>query len=102
MKKNIKCIDKFVNTFYIMNMKMSSHGKERSEEREIYPEMMVKVLAGKYIAIPSKTDDTAVLLIGMADSKLWTIIMNVNTGNVITARRAHGKEIKAYEEKFGK
>lgn len=83
-------------------MKISKHGIEKGSEREFYPEMMNKVLSGNYITMPSNIDENAYLVVGKADGKLWTIIFNVNTEKVITARRAHGKEVKLYEEKFGK
>lgn len=91
-----------VNTLYISDMKLTRHGKERSEEREIYPEMMARILSGKYIAAPSSRDESAQLVTGKCDGTLWTIVVDIDTGKVITARRAHGKEIKLYEERLGR
>lgn len=49
-----------------------------------------------------KTGKEAELVTGKWDGKLCTIVVNRNTGKVITARRAHGKEIKLYEETHGR
>ncbi len=49
-----------------------------------------------------KIGKEAELVTGKWDGKLWTIVANRNTGKVITARRAHGKEIRLYEEKHGR
>lgn len=81
-------------------MKLTRHVLKRGNERSIHPEMLVKILSGKFISIPSDKDPTAELVIGMYDGKIWTVIMNIETGVVITARRAHGKEIAKYEETF--
>ena len=54
------------------------------------------------MSAPSNHDEEAELITGKWDGKLWTIVANRNTGKVITARRAHGKEIRLYEEKHGR
>ena len=82
-------------------MKIGKHGLEKADERSIYPEMMFRILQGKFVSSPSNHDEEAELVTGKWDGKLWTIVANRNTGKVITARRAHGKEIRLYEEKHG-
>lgn len=81
-------------------MKLTQHFMKRSGERDIYPEMLVKILSGKYISQQSDRDDTAVLITGPHDGKFWTIIVNSETGRIISARRAHRKEEKQYEEEY--
>ncbi|MCQ2109471.1 MAG: hypothetical protein MJZ05_12005 [Fibrobacter sp.] len=81
-------------------MKLTKHFQKRSGERDIYPEMLSKILSGKYISTPSTKDESVELITGKHDNKLWTIVMNIETGSIITARRAHGKEIRVYEEAF--
>lgn len=83
-------------------MKFSRHGVFRAEERSIYPEIQNKVLAGKIVYALSTRDDSAILITGKYDGKYWTIVMNIETGVVITARRAHAKEIKLYMETYEK
>jgi len=81
-------------------MKLTQHFLKRSGERDIYPEMLVKIMSGKYVSLQSEKDETADLITGLYDGKFWTVIMNNETGNIISARRAHKKEIEKYEEKY--
>lgn len=81
-------------------MKLTQHFLKRSGERDIYPEMLVKIMSGDYAFLPSEQDPSAGLIVGKQDGKLWTVIVNIETEKIITARRAHGKEIKLYEQKF--
>ena len=83
-------------------MKIGKHGLEKGPERSIYPEMMFRILQGKFVTTPSNHDENAELLTGKWDGKLWTLVVNNVTGKVITARRAHGKEIRLYEERCGR
>jgi len=98
-----KCIDTDVLTFVYIQfkfMKLTQHFLKRSGERDIYPEMLVKILSGKYVSSQSEKDETAVLVTGPYDGKFWTVIINYETGKIISARRAHKKEITKYEEKY--
>lgn len=81
-------------------MKLTQHFLKRSGERDIYPEMLVKIMSGKYVSLQSEKDETADLITGLYDGKFWTVIMNNETGNIISTRRAHKKEIEKYEEKY--
>jgi uncharacterized DUF497 family protein len=50
---------------------------------------------------PSQTDSEANVVYGKHEDKIWAVVINYNTSNVITIRRAREKERMIYEEEKG-
>jgi len=85
-----------------MKPTISIHAGKRKTEtgRQISEEGIKAIIASsETVSIPSKTDSTAALVIGKHESKLWCIVLNVYTLNVITVRRASKQERRYYAEK---
>lgn len=71
-------------------MNITKHAFERMSERGITVEMLSSLLKGKkYIR---KTRNGRFIIIGKADSKLWSIITDSDLYTVITVRRSHEDE----------
>jgi len=82
-----------------MAPKFTGHGKERADERGITPEEIDGILASEdTLVIASEYDELAVLSFGMLKGKLWAVVSNWQSGEVITVRRAHEKERRIYEQ----
>jgi uncharacterized DUF497 family protein len=85
-----------------MSPKFTQHGEKRANERGITPEQIDGLLASeKTLTVPSKYDDRAALAMGEVGKKLWVVVYNKETGEVVTARRAQKRERRLYEEKNG-
>ncbi len=85
-----------------MGITLSVHTKERAEERGISEDGIKAILTSSFTAtIPSKTDPEAVIVLGRHGSKIWGVVLNFNTLNVITVRPASKKERRFYEQETG-
>jgi len=85
-----------------MGITLSAHTKKRAEERGISEDGIKAVLTGNpAVTVPSKTDPEAVVVFGRHGSKIWGVVLNFNTLNVITVRPASKKERRFYEQKAG-
>ena len=85
-----------------MKPTISDHaGKRKAESgRQISEKGIRAIIASSAtVSIPSKTDSTAALVIGKHDGKIWCIVLNIYTLNVITVRRASKQERRIYAEK---
>jgi len=79
---------------------ISIHATGQRIERGITEEGIRNILASSATAtIPSKTDPEAAIVLGKYEGKIWGVVLNVNTLNVITVRRAGKKERRLYEQK---
>ncbi|MDR3001258.1 MAG: DUF4258 domain-containing protein [Fibromonadaceae bacterium] len=86
-----------------MKPTISKHANKRGAERGISEEAVRAILASNATDfIPSKTDPGAVIVLGKHVGKVWAVVVNINTLNVITVRRAHKKEVISYEQKNNK
>ena len=78
-------------------MNITKHAFERMSERGITVEMLSSLLKGKkYIR---KTRNGRFIIIGKADSKLWSIITDSDLYTVITVRRSHEDEEELWSSK---
>ena len=86
-----------------MSPKFTAHGKDRAIERGITPEEIDNILFDlDVLTIPSKADNRAAIALGnSAKGKLWAIVFNLETGEIITVRRAAKKERRFYEQQKG-
>jgi uncharacterized DUF497 family protein len=85
-----------------MKPTISVHAGKRKAESgsQISEEGIQAIIASSAtVSIPSKTDSTAALVIGKHDDKIWCIVLNIDTLNVITVRRASKQERRIYAEK---
>lgn len=72
-------------------MNITVHAWERMSERGFSPEMIGKLLAGKFSVRPS--GDGLFRITGMADGKAWTLVVSADLDTLITVRRAHKEEL---------
>ena len=71
-------------------MNITKHAFERMSERGITVEMLSSLLKGKkYIR---KLRNGRFVIIGKADSKLWSVVTDSDLYTVITVRRSHEDE----------
>ena len=71
-------------------MNITKHAFERMSERGITVEMLSSLLKGKkYI---QKSRNGRFVIIGKADSKLWSVVTDSDLYTVITVRRSHEDE----------
>jgi len=71
-------------------MNITKHAFERMSERGITVEMLSSLLKGKkYIR---KSRNGRFVIIGKADSKLWSVVTDSDLYTVITVRRSHEDE----------
>jgi uncharacterized DUF497 family protein len=83
-----------------MNIKISAHAARQAALRGITEEGIRAIVIGRSsVSIPSKTDHEAVIMYGLYADKIWAVVLNFNTLNVITVRRARKVEERFYEEK---
>lgn len=68
-------------------MNITVHAWERMSERGFSPEMIGKLLAGKFSVRPSR--DGLFRITGMAGGKAWTLVVSADLDTLITVRRAH-------------
>ena len=86
----------------LMGITLSIHVKGQASKRGIPEDGIIAILTGGSTAtIPSKTDPEAVIVIGKYAEKIWGVVLNFNTLNVITVRRASKKERRFYEQEIG-
>ncbi len=83
-----------------MSPKFTEHGRIRATERGITPEEIDGILLGAdTVVLPSNSDDKASVAYGKAGNEaIWAVIFNLETGAVITVRRADKKERRLYEQ----
>ena len=85
-----------------MKPTISKHAAERQAERGITEVGIRAILASSATAfLPSNTDPEVAIVLGKYKSNVWAVLLNVETLNVITVRRASKKEVKYYEQKTG-
>jgi uncharacterized DUF497 family protein len=82
-----------------MNITISTHAALQAAARGI-TEYGIRaiIVAEPAIMVTSKTDPEAAIMYGVYMDKIWAIIINLNTSNVITVRRARKNEVKFYEK----
>jgi len=81
---------------------ISIHATGKRQERGITEDGIRSIIASNETAsILSKTDPDAIIVLGKYAGKVWGIVLNYKTLNVITVRRASKKERRFYAEKFG-
>jgi uncharacterized DUF497 family protein len=84
-----------------MNSTISSHATRRKREGGISKEGIMSIIASsETVSMPSKTGSTAALVIGKHDGKIWFVVLNINTLNVITVRIASKQERRLYAQKI--
>jgi len=82
-----------------MKLTVSIHGTGQLKDRGITEEGVRNILASSITAtIPSNRDPEAVIVLGKYEGKVWGVVYNFRTMNVITARRASKKERRIYEQ----
>jgi uncharacterized DUF497 family protein len=85
-----------------MDIRISAHALEKAVERGITEDGIRAILAVRpMVIIPSKTDPDAVIVCGIYAEKVWGVVYNPNTLNVITVRRADKNEKRFYEQEKG-
>jgi len=85
-----------------MSPKFTKHGEQRAKERGITPQEIDAILyAPDVFSVLSKKDEKAAVAYGNAGNKLWAVVYDWETGNVITVRPASKKERGIYEQKKG-
>ena len=78
-------------------MNITKHAFERMSERGITVEMLSSLLKGKkYIR---KSRNGRFIIIGKADSKLWSVVIDSDLYTVITVRRSHEDEEDLWNSK---
>jgi uncharacterized DUF497 family protein len=86
----------------LMKLTMSIHAAGQQKKRGITEEGIRGIIASSATAtILSKTDPEAIIVLGRHNGKVWAIVLNFKTQNVITVRRASKKERRYYEQKTG-
>jgi len=85
-----------------VKLTISIHATGQRKDRGISEDGIRNIIASnKTATILSKTDPDAIIVLGKYESKVWGIVLNYKTLNVITVRRASKKERRFYAEKFG-
>jgi uncharacterized DUF497 family protein len=85
-----------------MDVKISAHAAARAAECGITEEGIKVILAVRpMLMIESETDPDAGIVLGKYKNRVWAVIFNCNTLNVITVRRAHENERIIYEPEKG-
>jgi uncharacterized DUF497 family protein len=82
-----------------MGITISVHARGQAADRGITEAGIRELLAGGTVSMPSKTDPEAAIVLGHSGGKVWGVVLNVYTLNVITVRRASRKERRIYEQK---
>jgi uncharacterized DUF497 family protein len=84
-----------------MGLTISVHAKGQAKKRGIAEAGIRNILASsKFLSIPSVKDPEAAIVLGKHEGRIWGVVLNVNTRNVITVRLASRKERRLYEEKI--
>lgn len=68
-------------------------------ERGFTAEMLEEFLSGNFCNMNSKACENVVLLTNEINGKFWTLVVNSQTGNLITVRRSHKEEIDTYDSR---
>jgi uncharacterized DUF497 family protein len=85
-----------------MAVKISAHALARAAERGITEEGILAILAERpRVIISSKHAADVGIVCGMYEGKIWGVVFNPYTLNVITVRRADKHEKRRYEQKKG-
>jgi uncharacterized DUF497 family protein len=85
-----------------MDVTISAHALARATERGITEEGVRAILAERpRVLLESRSDPEAVVVCGVYEGKIWGVVFNPNTLNVITVRRADKNERRLYEEEKG-
>lgn len=83
-----------------MKLTISDHATGQRKDRGITEEGIRSIIeSSKTATILSKTDPEAIIVLGKYNEKVWGIVLNFKTLNVITVRRASKKERRFYAEK---
>lgn len=78
-------------------MNITKHAFERMSERGITVEMLSSLLKGKKYIRESRNG--RFVIIGKADSKLWSVVTDSDLYTVITVRRSHEDEVVLWNSK---
>jgi len=85
-----------------VKLTLSDHATGQKVERGITEDGIRSILAGSVTAtIPSNRDPEAVIVLGKYEGKVWGVVLNFKTLNVITVRRASKKERRIYAQETG-
>lgn len=71
-------------------MNITKHAFDRMTERGMTPEMLVSLMKGRKLVWES--ENGRFVVVGSADGKLWTVVMESDLYTVVTVRRAHKNE----------
>lgn len=78
-------------------MNITKHALERMAERGFTSEMLVALMNGKHIIVPTRDDKF--LMIGRADGNFWTLILAKDMYSVVSVRRSHNSEVAKWNSK---
>ena len=78
-------------------MNITKHAFERMNERGMTPEMLATLMDGKIAVVPTR--DEKFLVVGLADGKMWTVVMASDMYTVVTVRRSHKEEVDLWTSK---
>jgi uncharacterized DUF497 family protein len=85
-----------------MKLTISIHAAGQLKARGITEEGVRNILASPVLpTIMSKRDSEAIIALGKYEGKVWGVVLNFKTQNVITARRADKRERRFYEQETG-
>jgi len=85
-----------------VGLTISIHAREQAEKRGISEDGIIAILTeSPAVTVLSKTDAEAMIVFGKYEGKVWGVVINLNTKNVITVRLASKKERRFYEQKTG-
>jgi hypothetical protein len=71
-------------------MNITKHAFDRMTERGMTPEMLASLMKGRKLVW--KSENGRFVVVGSADGKLWTVVMESDLYTVVTVRRAHKNE----------
>ena len=84
-----------------MKLTISDHATGQLKIRGITEKGVRNILANPVLpTILSKKDPEAIIVLGKYEGKVWGVVLNFKTQNVITARRASKKERRFYEQEI--
>ena len=83
-------------------MNIIDYAFEKFDERTFTPEMAAKLVNGKRLLKPSKSNPDRYIAIGKVDGDFWVVVMEKDLYSVVTARRAHDDEEELWKSVFQK
>jgi len=86
----------------LMKTTISIHATEQMKARGITEKGVRDILASPVLpTILSNKDPETVIALGKYEGKVWGVVLNFKTQNVITVRRASKNERRFYEQETG-